>query len=920
MLIPRRHVLAASLLLLVACNGQHADEFMSSGKAFLDKRDYPAAVIQFKNAVQKDTASGEARYWLGVALHRGGDPQAAEIELRKAVNAGYDPDAAQPELLSTLADLNQFDKVIVEAAPEKLKTPQAKAYVMSALGTAMLTKGKLEDAKRLSAEAAAIDPPNAAPQILRARLALVDQKPEEALRILAEAVAKAPEDFEALRMLAHLSLARGKDKEAIALYERALAVRPTSLAVYLALIPALLRAPDLERAQAHLDAVKKAAGGSPGTRYLEALVAYSKRDRPTAREAVRQALKSGADFTAAQLLSGTIEYELGNYTVAEDLLQKVATSDPGDVQSRRLLTSIYLKSNQLKKAQGMLAALQKLEPDMVETNVLAGQVANAAQDTAKAVEYLQKAVARDPKNAITRTLLGASYIRRGDVQRGIAELESASAADPSRIEADVALIQHFLRQKQLDKAAAAADALTKKQPANPQSPYMRGSVLMAKGDLAGTRKALDEAVALQADFLPAVNSLAALDIKDKKYDDAIGRYRAILAKNPKQVEAALMLASILQRTDARMADIDKVLADAVAADPANARARLSQLIHFQQTQRKKEMLDAAQQAVAAVPTDSRLMGYLGAAQMANGEHAQAAVTFGKLAALDPRNPDPLARQATAYAADKDFTSARKTLGKAIELQPDNVLLRATLVDIGVAEQRPDAAISDARAIQAKWPKKSTGYIAEVVVLNGQRKTKEAEALLRNTLGKVEDAGVALQLFALLHKAGRNDEADRFVAEWIASKPKDAALAAAAGEESLARQDYATAIRWYRAALKARPDNPVLLNNLAWALGQAKDPQAMATAEKAKTLAPNNPAIIDTLGWLQLQAGDSNSAVTTLTRAVGLAPKAAPIRVNLAKALIAAGKKEEARMQLQAVSGLSAPQATKDEAEKLLGSL
>ncbi|MEO8037116.1 MAG: XrtA/PEP-CTERM system TPR-repeat protein PrsT [Betaproteobacteria bacterium] len=915
----RQLALAAMVLVLVGCKSERSDDFVASGRAFLDKRDYPAAIIQFKNAVQKDSGSGEARYGLGVALRQLGDNAAAEIEFRKAQASGFDPESLMPELMAVLLETGQFDKVIAEGEKAILKTPLARGAVLAAVGTAYVVNGKLDDARRLAADAVTADPAGPGPQLLRARLAVIDQKVDEAQQILADALAKSPNDYETLRFKGDLDLAQGKPKEAIQLYDRAIAARPSGQVVYLSLVPTLLRQRDLEGATARLAALKKSAGGTTGTRYLEALVAFAKGDRKLARDAIRQVLKTGTDYPPALLLAGNIEHDLGNFVLAEDLLTKVATGVPTDVQSRRLLTSAYLRSGQIPKAKEVLAALIKLDPDSIQTNTLAGQVAAASGDPTKASEYFKKAVAIDPKNTVSRTMLGASNMLRGEIQRGLSDLEAASAADSSHIEADVSLIQYFLSQKQFDKAAQAVDALAKKQPENPMTFTLRGGVLLAKGDQAGARKAFEEALARQPTFLPAASNLAALDLRDKKPKEAINRYREVLAKDPKQIDAALLLASLLQ-SQGNTEEVDQVIANAVAADPSNVSARLAQIGHLQQSGRKKEALEAAQKAIAAVPDDPRLLRVLGLALSANGDYSQAASTLGKLSALEPRNTEALALQANAYAAGKDFVSARGTLGKAIEIQPENALLRAALVDLGITEKHFDAALNDARTIQKKWPKNSAGYIAESMVLSNQQKEQEAESVLRNALRNVDDPGVAVQLFKLLVKSKGPAEADKFVAEWMASRPKDAALATVAAESSLSRDDFATAVHWYRAALKARPDNPTLLNNLAWSLGQIKDPQALATAERAQSLAPSNAAIIDTLGWLQLQKGDAATAVTTLQRAVGLAPGAPSIRINLAKALIATGRKDDARAQLQATAAMNTPKSIADEVEKLLASL
>jgi Tfp pilus assembly protein PilF len=139
----------------------------------------------------------------------------------------------------------------------------------------------------------------------------------------------------------------------------------------------------------------------------------------------------------------------------------------------------------------------------------------------------------------------------------------------------------------------------------------------------------------------------------------------------------------------------------------------------------------------------------------------------------------------------------------------------------------------------------------------------------------------------------------------------------AGQANLAAKDYATAARWYKAALRAQPENAAILNNVAWTLGQLKDPSAMDYAQRALKVAPSNPAVLDTAGWLHVEQGEIDTGLKLLERAHAAAPSHAPIRLNLAKALLKAGRGSEARQHLQALSALPARSPVRTEAEQLL---
>jgi Tfp pilus assembly protein PilF len=140
------------------------------------------------------------------------------------------------------------------------------------------------------------------------------------------------------------------------------------------------------------------------------------------------------------------------------------------------------------------------------------------------------------------------------------------------------------------------------------------------------------------------------------------------------------------------------------------------------------------------------------------------------------------------------------------------------------------------------------------------------------------------------------------------------------ESVMQRKDYNAAARLYRGILAEQPKNPLVLNNLAWTLGQLKDPAAIEYAETANTLAPDSPAILDTLGWMLVESGKDARGLELLTKASDLAPSATAIRLHLAQALLKNGQKGAARKQLEVLAGTTEDSAIKQEAKNLLSTL
>jgi predicted Zn-dependent protease len=209
---------------------------------------------------------------------------------------------------------------------------------------------------------------------------------------------------------------------------------------------------------------------------------------------------------------------------------------------------------------------------------------------------------------------------------------------------------------------------------------------------------------------------------------------------------------------------------------------------------------------------------------------------------------------------------------------------------------------------------------EVEVYAAQKRWTDAERVLREVLKSMPSPTVVIALCKVLQEAEKRPEADRVTSQWIKEHPKDGAVPAYLAELATQRGDHNTAARIYRGILTEYPKDPLVLNNLAWTLGQLKDPTAVEYAETANSLAPNSPAILDTLGWILVENGKDTRGMELLTKASELAPGAHAIRLHLSQALLKSGQKDAARKQLEVLARMPENSAIRLEARKLLSSL
>src|SRR6476469_543050 len=83
---------------LAACAKDAPATYIASAKSYMAKRDYKAAVVEAKNALQRQPDNGEARLLLATALMETGDAAGAEAEVRKAIVASAPDDRTYPLL------------------------------------------------------------------------------------------------------------------------------------------------------------------------------------------------------------------------------------------------------------------------------------------------------------------------------------------------------------------------------------------------------------------------------------------------------------------------------------------------------------------------------------------------------------------------------------------------------------------------------------------------------------------------------------------------------------------------------------------------------------------------------------------------------------------------------------------------------
>jgi len=411
-----------------------------------------------------------------------------------------------------------------------------------------------------------------------------------------------------------------------------------------------------------------------------------------------------------------------------------------------------------------------------------------------------------------------------------------------------------------------------------------------------------------------------VELVEKKPAAAKALFEAVIAKDPKNVQALLALAELHAKTGGKPDEVAELITKAVAANPQDAGPRIALIRQLIAAGDFKRAVAVAQEALAVMPDQPDVLNAAGRAQAAAGDLNQALATYASLAKLTPNSPDPYLRMAEIALAAKNKEAARLSFGKALSVKADSIEAQHGMVMLDLDAGRTAEALASARRIQKQHPREAAGHVIEGDIQASRKSWKEAAAAFRKAISLNAASEVAIKLHAALSAGGEVGEAALFAERWLKEHAGEIRFRHYLAEAANAKKDYAAASKQYRALIELQPNNPAILNNLAWTLAQVKDPKALDYAEAAYRLAPNQPAINDTLGGILVENGDLSRGLGLLQKAADLDRKNAQIRFHLAKALLKSGKRLEAKKELDELARLGGKFPAQAEVDKLLQDL
>lgn len=645
--------------------------------------------------------------------------------------------------------------------------------------------------------------------------------------------------------LARLELEIGEVEQAYAHLLRAVELEPAdqSLHLRLAELTYLLYTADAGRSQdtlLELEAVAaKLAQRWPRSPHGPIYQALALRERHRLREAVallEQARGTAGDQPALLTQLASLLHQAGRSQEATRLLETLLANGTTYSAAYDLLYLQYMQSRETARAGSVLERKWATVADLDSALQLAAHL-HAAGQPQRLTAHLDGLAARFPGDAHLPARVGDFWFNRGDAERSAAWYEAGLRRGVERPVYASRLVDWRLRYAKPEDALKLLNEELRKAPSSGLLQAQRTALLLdgATGGEQLSRARLELELILQrmprSSFVRFHLGRAYLRAGDVV--KARREFELSVRLDPNYAPGWLALAeSDFQTGHAALAlnRVQKLLAHAPRLPQglllkARIEASRGQLKEAAATLDRAEEMGAG--GVESRLERARLF-------LLAGDTAQAARILNETLAMAPANESAIVLMARTEWAAGRTEEAIGRLNRALSANANSEQIRMELASASAAAGLAEQARHHFAALTARFPGRAEYAIGHA----------DALVLLSRTAEAVEKYRAVQQ-----QRPGE-------LRAWL----NCAAALSSAGRWQEARRDY-------EKALSISPENPIVLNNLAYVLARSGErvSYALELAQQARRGLPASPEIRDTLAYILLRLGMREQALTEVNQ-------------------------------------------------------
>ncbi|MGE0865843.1 MAG: tetratricopeptide repeat protein [Vicinamibacterales bacterium] len=729
------------------------------------------------------TVIGIALLTVGLAACKG-DPQQ---EARTYLERGNQQAARQ-----------QFPEAIIEYRRAVQSDPRLGEARLQ-LAYAYASSGDGPNALREYARAADLLPDDTAAQVKAGNFMLIASRFQDAEGLANRMLARDANNVEAQILLAN-ALAGLKDMDgAVAAFEKAVVMDPNRSATYSELGAVQLVSGNQQAAEAAFLKAIEIDPKSANAHLSYANFLWSTKEPARAEQEIERALElEPGNVVANRAIS--MYYMVSNRApLAEPHLKIVAAAMPG-AEPKYFLAEYYLRLGRIDDARATLTPLVAGNDSFVGASIRLARVEVVAKRNAEAHRVLEAALAREPKNAEALITLGKLQLSENNTVNALSTLQTAVAANPRSLPAHLALAQTHA---------------------------LRGSVKEATA-------AFNEALNLDGANTEARLGLARLQINNNTPADAVPLVLKIVAEQPRNLEARLLLLhGLIAVNDLPQATTQLNVLLQQAPGSATVQTAAGMLAAMKRDGEGAKRAYAL--ALDADPRSYQALAGLLTAEMQSKQFGSAKALIEKQLAQMPNDPNVLLMAAQTYNAMGDAFETERALKKTVEVDPQSLQAYAMLGKMYYQQGRLDLARRELETFVTRAPKSVPANTMLGTILELQGKKDEAKQRYGQALQVDPRAAVAANNLAWINanSNGNLDMALQLAQTAKAQLPNRHEVDDTLGFIYYKKGLSSLAIESLSASATRQPDNPSYNYHLALAHHQNGDTEeARKLLEKA----------------------------------------------------------------------------------------
>jgi tetratricopeptide (TPR) repeat protein len=506
--------------------------------------------------------------------------------------------------------------------------------------------------------------------------------------------------------------------------------------------------------------------------------------------------------------------------------QEILKRDPDDVQSRRLLGRIYLRSlgdlsagssqsDVVNKAIEQYREIYRLDPSDTESALWLARLYRLKNEHGKAEQVLRAILKNDPENELSVEQLTQLLMDEGKSAEAVTLLEGITSHSPSPVLLDLL-----------------GDAYTQAH------------------ELAKAEQAYRQAQELDPSELSHQRGLGQTLLAEEKYVEALAVYQKISDLMPDDSDVYLRIAQIYRELH-ELNKAEENLVKARQYAPGSLEVMYNEAMLYQAQGRYEDAIRVLSDAVTGIKSQSPVQPT---------RRRSLAILYQQLGQL--------------YRDTQNYQAAVFTYEELGHLgEEEDRRSRIMIMDTYRAAKDLPKALQTGKEALTKYPADPAIRASQALLLGENGQTEEAVKILRTQLrGNEADRETYLNIAQVFERGRRYKEAEEaaHAAEVLPGPPRDNEMVWFLLGAIYERQKFFDkAEEQFKKVLAVDPKNAPVLNYYGYMLGDLgiRLDEAEALLQRALQEDPYNGAYLDSLGWIYFKQGNYAASEATLRKAM-----------------------------------------------------